>query len=153
MKEECLYWYQGENADLKNWVKVFAQRELKLAETIFDLKVIGYSHQIDIFRKSGNSTEILSTKIPNKVVKESLEIPLKQDFQIKAPNFSIKTQKFDLTLINEFLNASNSLFYQFDNDCWTVIIWDISTENINFKTLHTYPEVDLIVLTQSKYPI
>ncbi len=153
MTNEYLYWYQGENTSLQNWVKIFAQKELRLGETIFNLKVIGFSHQIEILREGGNSTEILASKIPNEILKSALKIPLTKDSRTHSPKYSIEIQKYNSTVTEDFLDHSNSLSHLFDKDCWTVIIWDINAESINFKTLHTYPDLDLLVITQSKYSL
>ena len=43
-----LYFYQGQNISLQNWVKVFTEYQIKVLDTTFNLKIIGYSHQIEI---------------------------------------------------------------------------------------------------------
>ena len=151
MSESHLYLYLGQKVPVKNWVKVYAQKKILVKSTSFELNVIGYSHQIIINKGGYKTTEILASVVPEDVESLSLKIPLRSQFELVKENFEIRVVNFEQKIIDVFLKSSNQVSYKFDKDCWTVIIWAVNSNQIEFETLHTYPDLDLIVASKSKY--
>lgn len=153
MNESPLYLYLGQNLTEKNWVKVFAQKKIMLENIAFELNIIGYSHQIIINNGVDSQSEILASTLPENIESLALKIPLQSNFELVKAHFEIKVVNFEQKIIDVFLNHSNKVSYEFDKDCWTVIIWSIQSSLIEFKTLHTYPDLGLIVLSKSEYSL
>lgn len=151
MSESQLYLYLGQKVPVKNWVKVFAQKKILVKDSSFELNVIGYSHQLIINQGDNMTTEILASVLPEDIESLSLKVPLRSRFELVKKNFEIRVINFEQKIIDVFLKHSNQVSYKFDKDCWTVIIWTIQNVLIEFETLHTYPDLDLIVLSKSKY--
>lgn len=146
-----LYWFFGENCDLNGWVKVFASKELVFETTRFVLKIIGYSHQIEITKDKITTTEIMASKIPPLLIEQSININLQKGFEEKLQNAGVKVEKYDYFKVQEFLKSPDCFAYLFDKDCWTAISWSITKPKAMFKTMHTYPELNLTVFSYSSY--
>jgi ribosomal protein L13 len=146
-----LYWFFGENCDLRDWVKVFASKELVFGTTRFVLKIIGYSHQIEITQNQITTTEIMASKIPLQIIEQAIKIKLQKGFEKESQSGAVKVEKYDHFKAKEFLKTPDCFAYLFDKDCWTAISWSIAKSEINFKTMHTYPELNLTVFSHSSY--
>jgi hypothetical protein len=153
MSESQLYLYSGKNLTVKDWAKVYAQKKILINDTSFELNIIGYSHQIIINKGEDSNTEILASIVPQNIEKQSLKISLQTQYELVKPNFEIKVINFEHEIIDLFLKHSNQVSYKFDKDSWTVIIWSIQDSQIEFETLHSYPDLNLIVLSKSKYKL
>lgn len=148
------YWYQNDFTKLPDWTKVFASKIITGKQNYFQAKlnIIDNSHQIDLKTSpSLGFTEILASNLPIELLPKAIEFELTQDLEIKTQNSTLKTTKYNTKDVDKFLDQEDCLFYNFENDDWTILKWKIDDSVVIFETLHTYPKLELSLWSQSQY--
>jgi len=125
-----LYFYSGFEDFEDSWAKVFAERSIVQKNSVINIKIIGYSHFIT-----------------------SIEINLQQLQNLSFDNFNLQIIPYSNTTVKNFLKPKNKLYYFFDKNSLTAIIWELKENQICIKTLHTYLEFNVNVITSSMYKI
>jgi len=145
-----VFWYQSEKILPDGWTKVFWQAEQKSQKFRAHIKIIGHSHQIDLYFQDRQLCEVLTTQEPSVHTAEFLLLNLANKNQYVSTHLRLWVSD-DVTQIDNFLRQTNVVKYDFGQGAWTAVQL---TENQNLlfvRTLHCYPELNLVVWSQTKY--
>jgi hypothetical protein len=145
-----VFWYQSEKILPDGWTKVFWQTEQKSQKFRAYIKIIGYSHQIDLYFQDRQLCEALTTQEPSVHTAEFLLLNLANNDEYIDTNLRLWASA-NLAEVDNFLEQTNVVKYDFGQGAWTAVQL---TENQNLlfvRTLHCYPELNLVVWSQTKY--
>jgi len=145
-----VFWYQSEKILPDGWTKVFWQTEQKSQKFRAHIKIIGHSHQIDLYFQDRQLCEALTTQEPGVSTEEFMLLNLANKNQYVSTHLRLWVSD-DVTQIDNFLQQTNVVKYDFGQGAWTAVQL---TENQNLlfvRTLHCYPELNLVVWSQTKY--
>jgi len=145
-----LFWYQSEKILPDGWTKVFWQTEQKSQKFRAHIKIIGHSHQIDLYFQDRQLCEVLTTQEPSVHTAEFLLLNLANNDEYIDTNLRLWASA-NLSEVDNFLEQTNVVKYDFGQGAWTAVQL---TENQNLlfvRTLHCYPELNLVVWSKTKY--
>ena len=145
-----VFWYQSEKILPDGWTKVFWQAEQKSQKFRAHIKIIGHSHQIDLYFQDRQLCEVLTTQEPSVHTAEFLLLNLANNDEYIDTNLRLWASA-NLSEVDNFLEQTNVVKYDFGQGAWTAVQL---TENQNLlfvRTLHCYPELNLVVWSQTKY--
>ena len=145
-----VFWYQSEKILPDGWTKVFWQAEQKSQKFRAHIKIIGHSHQIDLYFQDRQLCEALTTQEPSVHTAEFLLLNLANNDEYIDTNLRLWASA-NLSEVDNFLEQTNVVKYDFGQGAWTAVQL---TENQNLlfvRTLHCYPELNLVVWSQTKY--
>ena len=145
-----VFWYQSEKILPDGWTKVFWQTEQKSQKFRAHIKIIGHSHQIDLYFQDRQLCEVLTTQEPSVHTAEFLLLNLANNDEYIDTNLRLWASA-NLSEVDNFLEQTNVVKYDFGQGAWTAVQL---TENQNLlfvQTLHCYPELNLVVWSQTKY--
>ena len=145
-----LYWYSRPYLQLREWTYFNTAKIIGTKDKKIKLGIGQTTHQIQL---EDNFTEILSENLPIKLVPEALEFELTANIDLSGDNYTVKSQKYDIDIIDELLKTPDCMFYNFEHtDDWTIIKWSMPTpDSVVFETLHSYRQENLILHTESEY--
>jgi hypothetical protein len=148
------YFYNQKNQSLPAWGNIHAGKILQKSDKeVLKINLIDSYHLEYKSDKIPGFTEILAESIPMSILSESLEFELLPDLKLEGENFKIHTKKFDPKSVDKFLNSKDVLFYNQNEDDWTIVKWELSDHQAKFWTLRTYKDQDLSLWTESFYGI
>ena len=145
-----VFWYQSEKILPDGWTKVFWQTEQKSQKFRAHIKIIGHSHQIDLYFQDRQLCEVLTTQEPSVHTAEFLLLNLANNDEYIDTNLRLWASA-NLSEVDNFLEQTNVVKYDFGQGAWTAVQL---TENQNLlfvRTLHCYPELNLVVWSKTKY--
>jgi hypothetical protein len=151
-----LFFYSGKtDENIQVPIQVYRQENLSFSRGwLVSVQIIGYSHII-IFYRQGEPVyqEILSSRLRDPG-NSSLRINLQR------PSGKILLRENDLGWIESktleerevtIFHRRARLEHTFADRAITAINWRVSSNQIEFNTLHTYPEYKLSVWTKTGY--
>jgi hypothetical protein len=151
-----LFFYSGKtDDDIQVPIQVYRQEKLNLSrDWIAVVQIIGYSHIIFFYNHHKPIyQEILSSRLQDPR-NSSLRLDLRRHFGkilLRENDLGwIESKTLDSREISSFQRQS-SLEFSFSKKEITAIDWRISSNQIEFTTLHTYPEYGLSVWTRTNY--
>jgi hypothetical protein len=147
-----LYWYSRPYLALREWTYFNTAKIIQGNDKKIKLNIGKSTHQIQL---ENGFTEIMSENLPIKLVPEATEFELTDDIELIGDHYTIKSQKYDIAIIDDFLKTPDCMFYNFeDSDDWTVIKWSQnSPDSIVFETLRSFMSENVILKTKSEYSL
>jgi len=113
-------------------------------------KIIGHSHQIDLYFQDRQLCEALITQEPSVHTAEFLLLNLANNNEYIDTNFRLWTSA-DLAEVDNFLEQTNVVKYDFGQSAWTAVQLTENQNSLLVRTLHCYPELNLVVWSQTKF--
>ncbi len=145
-----LFWYQSERILPDGWTKVFLQTEKHSQKFRAQIKIIGYSHQINLYFKDRQLCEALISRKPSVKVEEFLLLNLTNNNQYLQTDLHIWIST-NLAEVNNFLKKTDVIKYDFGSGAWTAVQLTETQNSLWVHTLHCYPELDSVVWSQTRY--
>jgi len=148
------YFYNQKYQNLPAWGSIFAGKILQKSDKeVLKINLIDSYHLEYKSDKIPGFTEILAESIPMSILSESMEFELLSNLKLEGDNFKIFTTKYDPKSVDKFLNTKDVLFYNQNQDDWTIVKWELLDKQAKFWTLRTYQEQNLSLWTESFYVI
>ncbi len=146
------FWYQSEKLLPDGWTRVFFETIHESQKFRAHIRIIGHSHQVDLYFKDRQFCEALTTQKPGVNQEEFLGFNLTNNQQYTKPNLQLWVSA-DFTAVKNFLEQTDIVKYDFGQEAWTAVQL---TENRNWlwvQTLHCYPELNLVIWSKTKYSL
>jgi hypothetical protein len=128
-----VFWYQSEKILPDGWTKVFWQREQESQKFRAHIKIIGHSHQIDLYFQDRQLCEALTTQEPSVHTAEFLLLNLANNDEYIDTNLRLWVSA-NLAEVDNFLEQTNVVKYDFGQGAWTAVQL---TENQNSLFVRT----------------